>query len=99
MEIMIEEGFPVVFVMEGTFIKEWHQGVYHHTYVLDIGVAGHLFVSVSVEDVHKIELYKPYKLKMRLFGHYKKKPNDVKTLNNIVKVYDLKKITEDKGAN
>lgn len=99
MELMIEEGYPVVFTMRGSFIEHCFEGLNYHTYLLDIGKAGHLYVSVYAEDVSKVELHKPYTLKMRLFGHYKHKRNGQQILDNVVKVYDFKKITEEKGAN
>lgn len=99
MEITIEENTPIAFVTQGRFIEHCFGGEHYHMYVLDLDKVGHLYVSVYEEDVKKIVLNDLYEVRLRLYGKYRESKAGVRHLNNAVKVYDLKKIEEDKGAN
>lgn len=97
--VVVEENAPIVFELTGCFIEERFQGLNYHTYIFDLGRPGHLYMSVYDEDVKKIELNEPYRVKVRLFGKYHEDYFGQNRLNNMVKVYDLKKIQNEKGAN
>ena len=86
----MEENAPIVFELTGCFIEERFQGLNYHTYIFDLGRPGHLYM---------IELNEPYRVKVRLFGKYHEDYFGQNRLNNMVKVYDLKKIQNEKGAN
>ncbi|UJF14989.1 hypothetical protein LZ578_08210 [Jeotgalibaca sp. MA1X17-3] len=99
MERKIEENTRIAFIMQGQFIEHKHSGKNEDIYILDLGKAGHLYVSVYKEDVKKIILNEPYELRLKLYGKYRENGAGRTYLNNMIKVYDLKKIKEKKGEN
>lgn len=92
MERTIEENAPIAFIMRGQFIEHKYSGQHHHMYILDLGKVGHLYVSVYAEDFKKIVLNEPYEVRLRLYSKYKEDGRGKTYLNNMVKVYDLKRI-------
>lgn len=92
MGVAVEENELIVIELTGRFYKEKFKGLNYHTYIFDLGNPGHLYVSVYGDDVKKIELNKLYRIKVRLFGKYRETFSEQVRLDNIVKVYDFKKL-------
>lgn len=87
MKSQVKYGGQLELTTVGVFEKVHYRGSFKDTFTIAAGNS-FFYVSIDKELSHLIELDVPYKLKMKLFGSFKYKPNG-EFLNNHLEVIEI----------